>query len=220
MKVENPPKGNKKLIKFAAVIILVAMIYYVTIPIIIILQTRKKIVENPSLSRTAIVLGAGVDEKGTPSDYLEDRLDLAGELYEQGYFDEIIASGNNSNKNNYEVNVMTEELINRAVSSEGIIGDDFGNRTYDSCIRAKEIFSVNKAVLITQRFHLYRSIWLCEQLGVEVEGVSATRASYKYGWYYMLRESFAMHKAVIDIYLLKPDYEINNDIIDCEELDY
>jgi vancomycin permeability regulator SanA len=92
------------------------------------------------------------------------------------------------------------------VQSEDVVRDFAGLRTYDTCARAKNIWGVDRAILISQGYHLSRAIFTCSELGIQSTGYSATQYEYENELYYKLREILAIHKAVLDIYILHPEY--------------
>ena len=155
----------------------------------------------------AIVFGAGIKDDGTPSDALKDRLITAADLYNAGVVDKILVSGDNRFENYNEPDAMYEYLVNTEDVSEDDIAVDYaGRRTFDTCVRASEIWGIDDAILISQGYHLPRAIFTCDALGVESVGYSATRQDYVFSDYYKFREVLAIYKAVIDVYIWEPDY--------------
>lgn len=125
-----------------------------------------------------LVLGAGI-RGNKPSPILEDRLKTAYELYEKGYSDKIIVSGDHSKDNYDEVNVMKAFLINEYnIPSKDIYMDHAGISTYDSMFRLKNVFEAKKVIVVTQKYHLYRALYLGDKLGLDVTGVSANLRDY------------------------------------------
>lgn len=156
-----------------------------------------------------IIFGAGVNKKHQPNDALSDRLSTGADIYNQGKVSRIYVSGNNSDKNNNETSSMKKTLVeDYDIPEEIITEDEYGNRSYDTCVRAKELFDIDCAVLVTQRYHLYRALYLCNNLGVNSTGVSATNGMYEDGFYYLVREYFATHKALIDLLIMEPKYSL------------
>ncbi len=180
------------------------------LPFIIIEQQRRFIHEEVSdveVTNVAIVFGAGLKRDGTPSDALRDRLIVAARLYEAGKVKKILVSGDNRFVTYSEPDAMRDVLVNDfKIPLEDIAVDYAGRRTYDTCVRAKELWGVDRAVLVTQDFHLPRAIWTCKQLDVESAGVSASLRPYMIAASYRLREMLAAINAFIDIYLWAPSY--------------
>jgi SanA protein len=155
--------------------------------------------------RIAIVFGAGVLSDGTPSAMLEDRVRTAAELYRAQKIDRILVSGDNRFANYNEPKAMREYLISHAVAPKDIIMDYAGRSTYETCLRAREIFEVRRALLITQRFHLPRALYLASSLGLEVQGVAADRLDYGEELEFQKwRETAAEFKAFFNIHGFPP----------------
>lgn len=153
-----------------------------------------------------LVLGAGL-KNGKPSPVLKDRLDTAYEAYIKGASSKIIVSGDHGRKNYDEVNVMKDYLISKGVPSDNIFMDHAGFSTYDTIYRAKEIFLCNKVLIITQKFHIFRSLYIAKKLDLEAEGVSATLRHYSEETKFELREILARDKDFVKtIFKPKPKY--------------
>lgn len=151
----------------------------------------------------AIVLGAGLRTDGTPSRWLAGRLAAGAELYRQGKVQAILVSGDNSRGDYDEVTAMEDWLIAEGVPSERVVRDHAGFDTWDSCTRAKRIFGVDEALVVTQPFHLRRAVYLCREAGIATHGVSAPATGGK-TTRNELREALASIKAVADG-VLEPD---------------
>lgn len=153
-----------------------------------------------------LVLGAGL-KNGKPSPVLKDRLDTAYEAYIKGASSKIIVSGDHGRKNYDEVNVMKDYLISKGVPSDNIFMDHAGFSTYDTIYRAKEIFLCDKVLIITQEFHIFRSLYIAKKLDLEAEGVSATLRHYSEENKFELREILARNKDFVKtIFKPKPKY--------------
>ncbi|AYV27625.1 DUF218 domain-containing protein [Streptomyces sp. CJ_13] len=148
-------------------------------------------------AEVAVVFGAGL-WNGRPTPYLAARLDAAAELYRAGKVKVVLVSGDNSRTEYDEPDAMRTYLTAHGVPGERIVSDFAGFDTWDSCVRAKEIFGVHRAVLISQGFHIHRAVALCEAAGVDSYGVGVADA-HDVTWYYGgTREVFAAGKAVLD----------------------
>mgnify|MGYP001591701197 CR=1 FL=1 len=155
----------------------------------------------------ALVFGAGLNANGRPSDALADRLITAAELFSDGTVEKILVSGDNITDEYYnEPAAMTDFLVEWGIPEDAIAQDFAGARTYDSCIRAKQIWGLDEAILVTQKFHLSRALFTCNALGVKSIGVIADRQPYVFEELYKKREWLATYKAFLDVYILKPDY--------------
>ncbi|QES36525.1 hypothetical protein DEJ48_26795 [Streptomyces venezuelae] len=154
-------------------------------------------------ARVAVVFGAGL-WKGEPSPYLAHRLDAAAELYRTGRIEVVLVTGDNSREDYDEPDAMRTYLTKHGVPDRRIVSDYAGFDTWDSCVRAKKIFGVDRAVLVSQGFHIRRAVALCDAAGVSSYGV-AVDAVHDTTWYYGgAREVLAAGKAAVDA-ALKPD---------------
>lgn len=133
---------------------------------------------NVRADRVAIVFGARVYNNGKLSGMLRDRVDTAVELYKAGKVKKLLVSGDNQFADYDEPSAMMNYAIAQGVPASDIQPDFGGRRTYDTCYRAKSIFQVDAAILVTQQFHLPRALFLCEQLGIDAVGVAADRRVY------------------------------------------
>lgn len=151
----------------------------------------------------AVVFGAGL-WRGRPSPYLAHRLDAAAELYRTGKVKVVLVTGDNSRVEYDEPDAMRTYLTGRGVPADRIVGDHAGFDTWDSCVRAKRIFGVERALLVSQGFHIRRAVALCRAAGVEAYGVGVAEP-HDATWYYgAVREVFAAGKASLDA-VLRPD---------------
>jgi SanA protein len=152
----------------------------------------------------AIVFGAGLTADGAPSAVLEDRVRTAADLYRAGTVRKLLLSGDNSRKEYDEASAMKRLAIEAGVAERDLVLDYAGFRTYDTCYRARDIFGVRAAVLVTQRYHLPRALYLANELGIDAVGVEADRRAYVWGRAYRLREVAACVLAWIDVHLTRP----------------
>jgi vancomycin permeability regulator SanA len=125
-----------------------------------------------------LVLGAGVWNNGRPSHMLEDRLLRGIELYKNGVCDRLLMSGDHGRKEYDEVNIMKKFAIDKGVVSEHIFMDHAGFSTYESLYRAKNIFKTNKIIIVTQKYHLYRALYIAKKLGLQAYGVPSNQRQY------------------------------------------
>ncbi len=147
----------------------------------------------------AIVLGARVMKDGTPSHALEDRLHAALDLWRARKIERILVTGDHGEQGYNEVASMHRWLTQRGVPPERIFTDHAGFRTFDSMVRAAEIFEVKEAVVCTQRFHLARSIYLARQHGIDAVGLVADRRVYAKRRKDARREFLARVVAFLDV---------------------
>jgi SanA protein len=157
-------------------------------------------------SRVAIVFGAGLRWDGTPSPVLRDRVATAAKLYFAGKVDKLLMSGDNRFVDYNEPGSMHDYAVSLGVPEEDITLDFAGRRTYDTCYRAKAIFGVNEAVLVTQGFHLPRALFTCNRLGVKAVGVQAELLQYgrRSQVYWQIREVPATITALWEVFVEKP----------------
>lgn len=142
----------------------------------------------------AIVLGCQVLPSGQPSTMLRHRLETGAELYFSGKVKKIIVSGDHGADHYDESNNMKSYLIDMGIPSEDIFMDHAGFSTYDSMKRAKEVFGVSSAIVVSQKYHLYRAMYIGKMNGIEVYGASASLERYGRQLYYDVREYIARCK--------------------------
>lgn len=205
----NMNKIIKRIILIIGILVVVGIIIVLGINLFVKNSVKDKIVDENSLDKNydaILVLGAGL-RNGKPSPVLKDRLDMAYKLYEDGYSKKIIVSGDHGKKYYDEVNVMKNYLLDKGVDSNNIFMDHAGFSTYDSVYRAKEIFLANKIIIVTQQFHLYRSLYIAKQLKLDAVGVSATLRDYSGSVKFEIREILARDKDFVkSIFKPEPKY--------------
>jgi len=156
--------------------------------------------------RVAIVFGAGLWRDGTATPVLYDRVQTAADLYFAGKVERLLMSGDNRFVDYNEPAVMRTLALELGVPEGAIVLDYAGRRTYDTCYRAKAVFGVTGAILVTQAFHLPRSLYLCNQLGVDSVGVDADLRVYRRSslLYWNIRELLATAAALWDVNIGHP----------------
>ena len=152
----------------------------------------------------AIVFGAGIRADGILSPMLADRMDTAIALYRAGVVRKLLVSGDNRFVEYNEPGRMYDYAVAHGVLPADVVRDYAGRRTYDTCYRAKAIFGVDRAILVTQRFHLPRALFTCRSLGVDAIGFSADRRIYWSNPYYRFRDAFATLLAWWDVKVTRP----------------
>ncbi len=154
---------------------------------------------------TAIVLGAGILLNGDLSVVLKDRVDTAIVLYKTGKVKTILVTGDDGSATHNEVNPSRDYLISHGVPTEAIFLDHAGFDTYSSMYRANAVFHVKEAIVVTQPFHLPRSVFIARSLGINAYGIPADQHPYRFR--NDVRELFANVKAVFSVlFHLKPKY--------------
>lgn len=163
-------------------------------------------VENAPQARVAIVFGAGLTRSGRPSAILRDRVETAVQLYESGRVEKLLMSGDNRFVEYNEPAAMRDYALELGIPEEDIVLDFAGRRTYDTCYRARHIFDVREALLVTQRFHLTRAIFTCSNLGIESEGVMADVRRYRRAslTFWGMREVAATSVAFWEVWVARP----------------
>ena len=200
---------KKLLLIIPALVILAAAVVF-GINLYVKSSTEDKILNKDSSFPTAdciLVLGCGVKADGTPSNMLEDRLLTGIELYKQGAAPKLLMSGDHSRVTYDEVNIMKNFAVERGVPSADIFMDHAGFSTYESMYRARDIFLCKSVIVVTQKYHLYRSIYNANRLGLEVVGVCADLRRYRGQTSREIREILARNKDFIFcIFTPKPTY--------------
>lgn len=154
-----------------------------------------------------LILGALVWKNGQPSHVLEDRILTGTDLYHSGISDAILMSGDHGRNSYDEVNAMKKYAVGQGVPKERIFTDHAGFSTYDSCYRAGSIFRAKKVVIVTQRYHLYRALYIARGLGLDAYGVACDRRSLYGKRRKYVREFFAGIKAFCAVMLkVRPKY--------------
>lgn len=144
-----------------------------------------------------LVLGCGVTDNGAPSAMLQDRLETALSLYERGFSSKILVSGDHGQTDYDEVTVMKGFLIDAGVPSEDIFMDHAGFSTYESIVRARDVFCVQRVAIVTQRYHLYRAVYLAQCSGMQACGICAQGPVYAGAALRTAREIIARCKDVL-----------------------
>jgi len=172
------------------------------------LQSSSRIfgVEDAPGERAAIVFGAGLTRSGQPTRVLRDRVQTAAQLYAAGKVEKLLMSGDNSVVEYNEPEAMRQYAMSLGVPAEAIVLDYAGRRTYDSCYRAKAIFGLDTALLVTQEFHLPRALFICNALGLRAYGVRAANWRFWPTTYLIwnVREHLATLGAIVDVYVSRP----------------
>lgn len=190
----------KKIFKYILIVLIVIILVPVIINFYVILSTKNRIVSGYSELLTDIdyivVLGAGI-RRGKPSPMLEDRLKTGISLYNNDISNKILITGDHMNDDYDEVTVMKNYLLEHGIPEEDIITDNYGISTYDSIYRVKNVYKSNKVVIVSQRYHLYRALFLSDNLDLESYGVEANLRYYYGQWYREIREILARNKDFI-----------------------
>jgi vancomycin permeability regulator SanA len=152
----------------------------------------------------AIVFGASVQANGEPSQMLADRVDAAVALYQNGKVERLLMTGDSESPSYDEVGSMQRRAVAAGVPADKIDLDGAGYRTYDSVYRAKKVFGISRAILVTQDFHLPRALYLANSLGIQAVGLSANDRPYQTQTYYDVREAAGLVVSWYEVNLLHP----------------
>jgi vancomycin permeability regulator SanA len=176
-------KMIKGLLSFLFSVIMAALIFITGINIYVKLKVRDYIYDIGDIGDlndidSIMVLGASVKNGDTPSAMLSDRLDEGISLYNLGVSDKLLMSGDRTDEYYDEVRVMTTYAVDAGVPESVIIQDPEGYSTYESMYRAVNVYGVKRMVIVTQRYHLYRALYIARELGIEAYGVAAEDVRY------------------------------------------
>lgn len=197
------PRLRKLGIAFGAIIIaLLAMLADVQ------LRYASKIRDAADISRiahadAAIVLGASINRDGTPSDALRDRLNEGIALYDAKLVDRVFVTGDDGEYHADEIDVMKPFLLQHGIPEDKLAIDGKGFRTYESCKHAVEA-GIKTAIVVTQRFHMGRALYLCNRMGIDAAGVTSDLSSYDKNAIFWARDFLASVKAWWDVNVLAP----------------
>lgn len=199
---------KKRLLIIAAVLAALAAGTVFVPDIIVVSSAKDRIItadEAAELENTdcVLILGAGV-RNGSPTPMLRDRLITGISLYKSGAAPKIIMSGDHGREDYDEVNVMKSYAVENGVPDGDVFMDHAGFSTYDSVYRAKAVFEADSIIIVTQKYHLYRALYIAERLGVNAVGVSADLDDYSGQLKRDLREIAARDKDFFSC-LFKPE---------------
>jgi SanA protein len=169
-------------------------------------RNRTHPIDDTPNAPVAIVFGAGLDRAGMPSLVLRDRVSAAAQLYFAGKVKKLLMSGDNRFVDYNEPGAMQKYALGLGVPEEDIVLDYAGRRTYDTCYRARAIFGVRQAIVVTQAFHLPRALLLCNAMGVEATGFSADLRFYGFlpSLFWQIRELPAVLVTYWEIWVSHP----------------
>ncbi len=180
----------------------------ILVPNLIITQSADDYVvhtpEDAPQAQCAIVLGAKVYPDGTPAPMLTDRLETGIKLYQLGKVDKLLLSGDHGQTDYDEVNVMLQYVLERGVPDEDVFTDHAGFDTYDTMYRARDVFQVTTALVVTQEFHLARAVYTARTLGLEATGVVADIQPYANEFRNAARDWLARTNAILQLHITHP----------------
>jgi SanA protein len=169
-------------------------------------KSRTYSIESVEKSPIAIVFGAGLLRDGSPTPILKDRIETAATLYNSGRVKKLLMSGDNRFLEYNEPAAMRQYALELGVSEQDIVLDYAGRRTYDTCYRARDIFVVSEAILITQSFHLPRAVYTCNNIGIIATGVPSDGRQYRSRSmvFWQIRETLATIVALWQVHITNP----------------
>ena len=193
------PNTRRLIVIIIASLLAALFLLFAVINIIVLLSAQSRIVDIEEAKALGsfdciLVLGAGVWRNNRPSHVLEDRLKIGIEAYCAGVSDKLLMSGDHGRNNYDEVNVMKSFAMDCGIPSENIFMDHAGFSTYESMYRARDIFSAHRVLIVTQKFHMYRALYIANALGLEAYGLTSDLREYANATYSQLRESLARVK--------------------------
>ncbi|NLY87895.1 MAG: DUF218 domain-containing protein [Clostridiales bacterium] len=209
----------KKFFKTLTFLIILFAAIMLVINFVVISNSRNRVcgdMENSDQEKSydcILVLGASVNSDGQPSMMLKDRLDRGIELYKAGFAPKLLMSGDNGQIEYNEVEAMKTYALKEGVPAKDIFLDHAGFSSYESMYRARDVFAVRTMLVVTQKYHAYRSVYIANKLGIDAEGVSCNETRYAGQLYRDLREILARDKDFF-MCIIKPKPTYLGDVID------
>lgn len=210
--MKNRKKFIRNLIIILIVAILLGVVAILTVDGYVRLTAATRIITSEEAAKIddvdcILVLGCLVKKGGVPSDMLHDRLKRGVELFDLGAAPKLLMSGDHGRDGYDEVDAMKQYAVDEGIPSSDVFMDHAGFSTYESIYRAKEVFQSKRIIIVTQEYHLYRAIYIAQQLGLDAYGVSSDYRNYANQSARDLREILARVKDFMScIFLPKPTY--------------
>ncbi len=164
------------------------------------IYTLQRLADIPR-SEVALILGASVKRDGTPSEALRDRVMTGVRLYEQGVVKRLLLTGDDGAFHVNEIAAMQRLVREQGIPDDRVLIDGHGYRTYESCKHAAQQFGIKQALVVTQRFHVARALYVCEALGIKSFGVTSDLQTYRKGYFFWLRDIVASVQAWVDVHI-------------------
>lgn len=204
----------KKYFKTTLYLAILGLISIISVNYYVKSSTKTRIyysVKKASKNNIGIIFGAGINGD-QPSKYLKDRLDAGILLYKMKRINKILLSGDNGNDEHDELTVMKKYCFNHGVDTTKIFIDYAGFDTYSTMYRAKHIFKIKRATLISQKYHLNRAIYIGNKLGIKSVGFSANKGEYSGYYYVTFREYLSIFKSFFDVLRNRDPHFLGNEI--------
>ena len=181
---QEPKKMVITAFRFLILIVILGLCLLFGIDFYVRSSTKDRIISPEDVSSVSdadciLVLGAGIRTDGSPSPMLQDRLNTGIELYQNNAAPKLLMSGDHGRKKYNEVQTMKDIALDQGVPSEDVFMDHAGFSTYDSLYRARDVFQARKVIIVTQKYHLYRALYIARSLGLDTWGVSADTRRYR-----------------------------------------
>lgn len=196
----------KKIILFSVIGLVLIIFVVLGVEAIFLRQTAGLIYKDVSSlppAETVIILGASVHADGKLSPILQDRVDTAIKLYKKGKVENFLVTGDHRSDDYNEVSAMVNYLVANGIEKSLITADHAGLDTYDSMYRAGKLFDIESATVVTQAFHLPRTLFIASNLGLDYRGFAADQRAYKTEYRLKQREKLANLKALWEVLLKK-----------------
>ncbi len=215
-------KKIKRFIKVTFVILLLIGLVIVGCNLVVIVPTKSRIHTNLEAfdsTNVALILGTSKYRRGGGRNlYFHERIQAASMLYKAGKVKRIVVSGDNRRISYNEPMDMRNALVALGVPKQDIVLDYAGFRTLDSVVRLKHVFGQSKAIIVTQRFHAYRALFLCDSFSVSATAYAANDPQYS-KFNIIMRELLARIKALLDVYVLNTQPKFLGDPVSIAFLD-
>lgn len=200
----------KKLILFTAIGIAAILAVLFIINAVMIGTTDKFVysideIDNLEKADCVLVLGSLVYSDDSLSHVLQDRVDYAIKIYEAGKADKLLFTGDHGRTKYDEVNAMMNYAVKKGVPKEDIFLDHAGFSTYESMVRARDVFCVTDVIIVTQKFHISRAVYIAKKLGLNVSGVNSNPRRYLNASKDAMRESLARVKDFFYVNVFRPE---------------
>lgn len=198
MKHAKPRSTRRRLLTALLVVLLATVAAPLAINLWMVGSTKKYLLTPEEAEKKnadcILVLGAGIQPDGSPSPILRDRLTVGVALYDGGASARLLMSGDHGREDHDEVNAMKAFAIENGVPSNAVFMDHAGFSTYDSMVRARDVFQVKTVVIVTQKYHLSRAVYIARSLGMDACGVPSDLQAYAAQAKYSAREAIARVK--------------------------
>ncbi len=197
-RLQKLSKGKKRVLITFCILLVIALLAPLLINVAVVGSARRYLLapeKTPSIHADCVIaLGAMVWGEDTLCPMLEDRVLGAIDVYERSGAKKILMSGDHGRKDYDEVNAMKKYAVGKGVPADDVFMDHAGFSTYESMYRARDVFQAKKVIIVTQKYHLYRAVYIARALGLEAYGVASDPRPYSSMVYNNARECLARVK--------------------------